>query len=110
MGPKQCPPLQATLHAILIQMLLFGKTGSSTIRDRKAVIQFALFLLLVFCVPSHPFAKTALRKGQKIISHLYLSVNFSQGLLLSFPQRCTSGLQKSRQVKEQVPRLSFLGI
>lgn len=66
------------LHSIPTEMLLFGKTGSSRVRDKKTTIQFALLLLLISCVPSHPFAKIALRKGQKIISHLYLSVNISQ--------------------------------
>lgn len=77
--------LATCLHCIpsgrYCSLARLGPVKLGTRKEKEASIWFLLFLislLVVVCTLSHPLSKTTLRKGQETISHLYLSVNFSQ--------------------------------
>lgn len=103
-------PLQSGSCCSLARL---GPVKLGTRKDKKTFIPFLLFLLfllLVFCSLSLPLSRMTLRKIQENISHLYLSMNFSQRIASPVYPKVHYWLIEFRQVKDQFPHLSFHGI
>lgn len=109
--------LATCLHCIpsgrYCSLARLGPVKLGTRKEKKASIRFLLFLiffLVVICTLSHLLSKTALRKGQESISHLYLSVNFHQNISSPIHPKACFWIMEFQAGGELGPHLSVVCI